>query len=154
MIDIHIDFETYSEIDLTEVGVYRYAVHPSTDVLLASYAIGNGGLIRRWRPGEPYPFTGLTNVRFLAWNSNFERIMWLVVLHELHGWPLPLIEDFVCVAAQARLYAASPGKLEVAGQFFGREQKKDRKGHLHMLKMCRPADERAVDTYLTGARFD
>lgn len=145
--EIHLDFETYSEIDLTEVGVYRYASHWSTDVLLASYAVGKGP-VQRWRPGQPCPFPDLTGLRFIAWNSNFERIIWTVVLHEMYGWPMPEIEHFACAAAQARLYAASPGKLEPAGLFFGRQHKKDNKGHLHMLRMCRPASEKEQLAYL------
>ena len=147
---VHLDMESYSEIDLTKVGVYRYADDPSTDVLLASYAIGDGP-VRRWRPGDPYPFG---NDTFLAWNANFERTMWNTVMVRRYGWPAMPIEAFDCVAAQARLTAAAPSKLETAGQFFRRHHQKDRKGHLHMLKMCRPTDEKTQNAWWKSGAGD
>ena len=35
---LHIDIETYCELDLTKVGVYAYASHPSFEILLFAYA--------------------------------------------------------------------------------------------------------------------
>lgn len=142
---IHLDFESYSKVDLTKIGVYKYADHPSTDVLLASYAIG-GTDPARWRPGDPYPFADvhdrLGNDAFiLAWNSNFERIMWQRVMCERYGWPMLPLHAFICVAAWARDTAASPSKLEMAGMFFDRHTQKDMKGHRLMLQMCKPATE-------------
>ena len=34
---ITIDFETYSEADLKKVGAYKYAEHPSTEILCMAY---------------------------------------------------------------------------------------------------------------------
>lgn len=140
---IHLDKETYSEVDLTKIGADKYADHPSTDVLLVDYAIGDGP-VRGWRPGFKYPFAKYhdrlgKDVFILAWNSRFERIMWWRVMCEKHGWPDVPLEAFICVAAWARSTAASPSKLELAAKFFDVGVKKDMKGHQHMLKMCRPA---------------
>lgn len=142
---IHLDCESFSEVDLTKIGVYRYADHPSTDVLMMSHASDKSN-VYRWRPGDPYPFGSIHNrlgddAFIIAWNSQFERIMWQRVMCERYGWPMPPLEAFICAAAWARDTAASPSKLEMAGMFFDRGVKKDMKGHRLMLQMCRPATE-------------
>ena len=38
---LHVDIETYCELDLTKTGVYAYAAHPSFDILLFAYAYDN-----------------------------------------------------------------------------------------------------------------
>ena len=50
MTHLHIDFETYSEIDLTEVGAYRYAEHTSTEPLCLAYARDDDNEPRAWVP--------------------------------------------------------------------------------------------------------
>lgn len=140
---IHHDKETYSEIDLTEVGVYKYAQHPSTDCLLTSGVVRGEKKVRRWRPGDPYPYRDFKPADTIihAWNSQFERRIWWQIMVPRYGWPMLELEQFVCTAAHARLCAASPGKLDTAGQFFETRTQKDQKGHRHMLTMCRPATE-------------
>lgn len=39
---LYLDLETFSEADLKKVGSYHYAEHPSTEILLAIYAIDDG----------------------------------------------------------------------------------------------------------------
>ncbi|EEH8063309.1 DNA polymerase [Salmonella enterica] len=39
---LYLDLETFSEADLKKVGSYAYAEHPSTEILLAIYAIDDG----------------------------------------------------------------------------------------------------------------
>lgn len=46
---LHIDIETYSEADLKEVGLYRYAEHPSTELLVVCYAFDDGP-VNVWLP--------------------------------------------------------------------------------------------------------
>ena len=41
----HLDFETFSEIDITD-GVRAYASHPSAEILLAAYAYDDNALRR------------------------------------------------------------------------------------------------------------
>lgn len=38
---LHVDIESYCELDLTKTGVYAYAAHPSFDILLFAYAYDN-----------------------------------------------------------------------------------------------------------------
>lgn len=46
---LHIDIETYSEVDLKAAGLYRYAEHESTDLTVVSYAF-NDGPVHVWLP--------------------------------------------------------------------------------------------------------
>jgi DNA polymerase len=57
---IVIDVETTSELDLKKVGAYKYAQHPSTQVLCLSWALQSGlsigeREIHRWVPGDELP---------------------------------------------------------------------------------------------------
>lgn len=137
------DFETFGEVDLKAVGAYKYAADPATDCLLMSAIVEGETQVRRWRPGQPYPFADIHNddIQINAWNSGFERRIWWDIMVPRYGWPKLPLEAFVCTSAQGRITAAGPAKLDIAGKFFNRRHKKDNKGHLHMLKMCRPATE-------------
>lgn len=137
------DFETFGEVDLKAVGAYKYAADPATDCLLMSAIVEGENRVRRWRPGQPYPFADIHNddIQINAWNSGFERRIWWDIMVPRYGWPRLELEQFVCTSAQGRITAAGPAKLDIAGKFFNRRHKKDNKGHLHMLKMCRPATE-------------
>lgn len=122
------DFETASECDLPEAGVYNYARHSSTRVLCMSYAF-NDGPVMTWRPGEPMP-----DVRgqIRAHNAAFERLIFWHVL----GMDIPL-EQFYCTAAQARANCA-PGSLEDVGRFAGLSMRKDHRGAYLVRKCCMP----------------
>jgi DNA polymerase len=122
------DFETASQCDLPEAGVYSYARHPSTRVLCMSYAF-NDGPVMTWRPGEPMP-----DVRgqIRAHNAAFERLIFWHVL----DMDIPL-EQFYCTAAQARANCA-PGSLEDVGRFAGLSMRKDHRGAYLVRKCCMP----------------
>lgn len=125
-------------------GAYKYARHPSTDCLLTSGLVRGDDRVIRWRPSQPFPYADYhpDDLIIHAWNAQFERRIWWDVMVPRYGWPRLELEQFVCTAAQARITAAGPQKLDVAGRFFDMEQKKDNRGHLHMLKMCRPASDK------------
>jgi DNA polymerase len=46
---LHFDIETFSECDLKECGVYKYAEHPSTEMLCMTYRFGDGP-VTLWIP--------------------------------------------------------------------------------------------------------
>lgn len=48
---LHLDIETYSECDLKEAGLYRYAEDPSTELLCAAYAFDDAP-VHIWIPRE------------------------------------------------------------------------------------------------------
>lgn len=133
---ISLDFETASKCDLKTHGVYVYANHPTTDVLCAAFSLDDI-FVKQWRPGDPYPFASLGPIQIFAFNAAFERLIWNSVMTRRYGWPEMRIEDFVCTAAQCRMNAIA-GNLDDASRMLDVKVKKDRSGHLHMLRMCRP----------------
>ena len=147
---IHHDKETYSETDLTVVGAYKYAQCPTTECLLTSGLVEGERKLRRWRPGWDYPYADIDprDIEIHAWSSQFERLVWNHIMVPRYGWPKLKRHQFVCVSAQARSTAAGPAKLDTAGHFFRRKHTKDNKGHLHMLKMCRPASDKQQIAYV------
>ena len=44
---LHIDFETRSAVDLKKAGMYSYAEDPATEIILASYLLGDEPVKRR-----------------------------------------------------------------------------------------------------------
>ena len=77
---LSIDLETYSDMDLSKCGVYRYAESPNFEILLLGYAI-NGGEVHviDLALGEKIPdeiLNALTddNITKWAFNASFERV--------------------------------------------------------------------------------
>ncbi len=113
MREIILDAETASEVDITEVGTLNYIRHPSTHLLMLSWAI-DGGEIQLWEPDlGPMPERlrlALMNPRVLklAWNVKMERS----VLQYLLGIDIPITQWFdIMVLAR---YCSLPGKLKDA----------------------------------------
>lgn len=74
-----VDIETYSDVDLKEVGVYRYVDTPSFEVLLFAYAYGNEPVQVVDLTKEQLPeqlAADLTNESVIktAFNAAFERV--------------------------------------------------------------------------------
>lgn len=142
MTKLHIDFETRSCADLRKVGVYAYAEHPTTEVLLACWALDDGP-VNTWFCGSPVPVE-LTSaladpsVVVCAHNAGFERLMLTKTLHSPH-WPVPDLARWDCTAARAARQAL-PRSLEGAGEALGLSVQKDKQGHALMMRMCKPRD--------------
>lgn len=140
MSDCHIDFETRSTVDLRKTGVYVYAEDLSTDVWCAAYAIDDGP-VKVWLPGEPCPTEIVEHIAsggaMWAHNAQFERLIWLHILHKRHDWPLPSLSQWNCTLARA--YAMSlPGALDSASAALGISEAKDPVGYRIMLRMSKP----------------
>ena len=99
-----IDIETYCELSLPEVGVYKYAAHPSFEVLLFAYSVDNGPVqIVDLASGEKVPqevWFALYDSAVVktAYNATFERIC----LSAKFGLPLP-VEQWECTMARAAM---------------------------------------------------
>lgn len=137
---LHLDVESRSAVDLRKTNAYIYFDDPSTDLWLAAYAFGNAEP-QLWVPGEPCPAEIAEHVRagglIAAWNAQFERLAWRALLGPKYGWPVPQLEQYRCVMAQA--YAmALPGKLEHAAGALGLDERKDADGYRIMLQMSQP----------------
>lgn len=137
---MNVDFESRSPIDLRKAGVYAYSEDPDTDIWCMSYAFGDEEP-QTWLPGEPVPQRVKAHVEeggeIRAWNAQFERVMWWVILTPRYGFPRPAAEQFVCTAAEARAMGL-PGSLGWCAQVLKVEEEKDDEGRRLMIKMARP----------------
>jgi len=151
MTDIgHLDFETFSEIDIRKVGAHRYARHPSTEVLIACYLLPGMDEVEVWLPRQEAP-----PARLMSWirqggkvgahNAAFERSVWRWCLRRMHP-STPEIKDnqWVCTAAKA---AASglPRSLEKALKAAGLEVEKDLEGSKLIKVFCGPRKPTKAD---------
>lgn len=80
MKSLSIDIETYSSVDLTKCGVYKYAESADFEVLLFGYAVDGGEVsVVDLTAGETIPaaiLDALTDERVAKWafNAQFERV--------------------------------------------------------------------------------
>ena len=137
---LHIDFETRSTLELPEVGVHKYATHPSTDVWCMGWAIDDREP-ELWTPEYGTPKLIAACLRdgaiVTAHNAAFELQIWNNILAPRYGWPVLKPSQVRC--SMACCYAmALPGSLEKAAAAVGIQQQKDLKGGRLMLQMSRP----------------
>ena len=132
MVKVHLDFETRSKVDLKEVGSWRYAEDPSTEVLCAAFAVDDGP-VQTWVPGEPAPLFPEGAV-FCAHNVQFEIPIWHYTLEEAWG-PCPPDEMWDCTMGRAA-YHRLPMSLEKACMAMGLYFQKDTRGARLMQKLC------------------
>ena len=134
--DLHLDFETYCDLDLKKVGLHRYVTHPSFRVLCVAWkldgravcsALGRagGGL-----PSDLAEMLGDADTQAHAWNAAFET----AVLARLQ---VPVANPISCTMQRGLAYGL-PGKLEMAAAALGVAAQKNMTGHRLMLKMSRP----------------
>lgn len=77
---VHIDIETFSDVNLAKCGVYRYAESDSFQILLVAYAFDDGPVrIADLASGEPFPQELLdaffdSGTTCMAHNAQFERV--------------------------------------------------------------------------------
>lgn len=80
MKNISIDIETFSSVDLTRCGVYKYAESPDFQILLFGYSVDGGEVqVVDLASGESIPedvLAALTDDEVIKWafNANFERV--------------------------------------------------------------------------------
>jgi len=77
---LHLDYETFSECDITKAGAHAYAAHPSTEVLMLGWSL-DGAPVEVWEPHKgPMPDV-LANAfndpdtLLYAFNAQFERLI-------------------------------------------------------------------------------
>jgi DNA polymerase len=145
---LHLDFETRSELDLKKVGVYKYAEHPSTEVMCMAWAWKDEP-VRVWDARhDQFPIDAMNaampsyGVHTLhAWNAAFEREIWRTVLPRQLGYAVDITGRFEwrCTMAQA-LAMGLPGKLErCAPVILGKDgQQKDMAGNRVTMQLSRP----------------
>ncbi|MEE8518894.1 MAG: hypothetical protein V3S98_07200, partial [Dehalococcoidia bacterium] len=141
MVNITIDFETYSEANLKKVGAWKYSEHPSTDIICMSWAIDDGPW-NVWVPGYEFPrelwvAIGNPNTTVEAHGSMFERAIWQNIAEPRYLFPAMLLEQWRCTMA-ACAYKAIPLKLEHGAKVLGLKNQKDMDGHRVMLRVSKP----------------
>ena len=151
---IHLDYETYSPLDLTEVGVFRYAEHPEAEILMAAVATETEGpylLVNpKWegvRPSDPQarklfesgiqtePYTPVDEI--WAHNAQFEFAVTSALLERQFALPRPPIEAWRCTALLCRR-AGLPAKLEKACEVLKLPHQKDARGKALIRKFSMP----------------
>lgn len=138
---VSVDIETYSSLDLSGVGVYRYAESDDFRVLLLGYAVDDGDvevcdLVHDDLPGEVRALLFDPDAAKHAFNASFER----VCLSRLLGLPaheyLPP-EQWRCTMVQAS-YWGIPGSLRSVAQSLDLHERKDSAGTRLINAMSRP----------------
>ena len=152
---IHLDYETYSPLDLTEVGVFRYAEDPEAEILMCAVASETEGpflLVNpKWesvRASDPearrilesaIPTEPVAGEEIWAHNALFEFAISNALLEkQLDVWA-PQIEQWRCTALLCRR-AGFAAKLEKACEQLGLgpEFQKDARGKALIRKFSMP----------------
>ena len=136
--ELSIDLETFSDVDLIKCGVYAYADSPAFEVLLFAYCFDGGETrVIDLAQGEVLPgdvveavFDG--SVVKTAFNANFER----TCLSKYFGRYLPP-ESWHCSAVQAAVLAL-PRSLEDVGAVLGLDERKMKEGKELIRYFCVP----------------
>lgn len=141
---LFLDTETFSGVDLKKVGAYAYAEHPTTEIMICTYAIDEGR-VQTWdcteSPTMPRELRkALRHVSrkkakiVMANGLLFDRL----VIREKWGIDLPVsqIEDTMIMAFRHAL----PGSLDMQCQVLGvdTEHAKDKAGKALIKRFCKP----------------
>lgn len=141
---LFLDTETFSGVDLKKVGAYAYAEHPTTEIMICTYAIDEGR-VQTWdctesptMPRELRKALRLVSRKkaktVMANGLLFDRL----VIREKWGIDLPVsqIEDTMIMAFRHAL----PGSLDMQCQVLGvdAEHAKDKAGKALIKRFCKP----------------
>lgn len=139
----HLDYETFSMASLAKgkanVGAFRYANDPSTEILCAALALGDeepvcwqyGNVfaspkdLSRWQ--DYMQIIGDPDTIIFAHNAQFEVAITNALWEKTFGCPKPHHRQFRCTAAMCRR-ASLPASLEDAGKYLQLAEQKDGAG--------------------------
>ncbi len=141
---------------LPVIGAYRYAEHPSTDVLTMSFYVPGYGR-GRWRPGLPLPaalFKWIAAGGIVeAHKAFFERAIWEKVCVPRYGFPPMPPTQWSCSMATAHVNSY-PGALGDLGDVLKLKTRKDEDGRRLLKKFSMPRDPTKKDPRLWITRDD
>jgi DNA polymerase len=135
-----VDVETRSLLELPKVGAHRYANHPSTRMLVATFAFVNSNDDPEvWLPDTPLPEAVHAHLMaggmIAAWNAAFDvAILNRFLPPEVPRITIAQIHDIAAQAASASL----PRGLDKCCQAIGLPEGKDRAGRAAMRWFMRP----------------
>lgn len=141
MTTLWFDLETYSECDLRVHGTHRYAEHPSTEIMVAQWAIDDGEpevldctLGTDHRVYQVMALLEDPTVIVVAHNSVFDRTL----VRHVWGYDVP-VERWRDSMVKAYAHGM-PGALEKVGAALGVEEHeaKDRRGKELIQLFCKP----------------
>jgi DNA polymerase len=164
---ISIDIESYSGVDLTKCGVYKYAESPDFEILLFGYSVDSSAVqVVDLASGESIPpeiIDALTDdkVRKWAFNANFERVCLSRYLSDM-GVSLDSFADNHFSSQHLGLarflnpeawrcsmvwsaYMGLPLSLEGAGAVLGLEKQKLTEGKELIRYFCSPCKPTAAN---------
>ncbi|KOM88032.1 DNA polymerase [Clostridium botulinum] len=144
---LSIDVETYCDLDIRNVGAYRYCEHSSFEILLFAYAFND----------EPVEIIDLINNEVLpervvkaladsqiiksAFNANFERNS----IYQFYGFPTQP-KQWQCTMIKA-LTLGLPGSLDMVGKamHFEEDKQKMKEGKALIQYFCKPCKPTKVN---------
>ena len=135
---LSIDIESYSEVNLSKCGVYKYASSPAFEILLFGYAVDGGDVrVVDLACGEQIPdeiLSALSDASVTKWafNAMFERVCLSNFLGE---WLGP--EGWHCTMVWSATLGL-PLSLETAGAALGLEKQKLTEGKDLIRYFCVP----------------
>ena len=141
MTTLWFDCETYSECDLKKAGTHAYAEHPSTEIIVAQWAIDDGEpQVWDCTTGDGYVDESLTwklldpTVTIVAHNSAFDR----TILRHVWGIDAPP-ERWLDTMVQAMAHGL-PGALDKVGAILDvdSDEAKDKRGRELIQLFCKP----------------
>ena len=147
---LSIDIETYSSVNLTKSGVYRYCDCPDFEILLFGYSADGGPVqVVDFTAGERLPkdiCSALTDPAVTKWafNAQFER----VCLSKFLGYPVGRYLDpasWRCTMVWAATLGL-PLSLEGVGAVLGLEKQKLKEGKDLIRYFCTPAKTKSGDS--------
>ena len=142
---LSIDVETFSDVDISKCGAYKYAESPSFEILLFAYAIDGGEVqVVDLAAGEKIPqeiLAALTDDNVIKWafNANFERVCLSRYLSDMgllrDAFLSP--ESWHCTMVWAA-YMGLPLSLAAVGSVLGLEEQKMSEGKSLIRYFCTP----------------
>lgn len=151
-VKVHLDFETRSFCDLKKTGAVRYAMDPSTEILIACWCLEYPNKVRSpvraWKIGSPVP-SELTEavasgVTVCAHNAVFEFGLWTYVADPKLGWGSLRAEQMDCTMSRAYVMSL-PGDLDSVTRVLDLRVKKNPDGKALIRRFSVPMKPRKSD---------
>lgn len=149
--NVYLDYETYGELDLTQVGTYNYVNHPSTGVHVLGFAVPEVSSIVHQIKGNDFAsraaeqhllsLSERPDAVFICHNVPFDYSVW----HTTEAHPVPL-NRWKCTMAKCYSYGL-PGRLKDAAKALSLTNQKDMEGQKSMLFLAKPKPEGGFWTY-------
>ena len=143
---LYLDFETFSEADLKKVGSYAYAEHPTTEVLICTYAFGDEP-VQVWdcTDGSDMPGDLHRALRRLVKPNSRIKMVWhngsmfdRLIMKHCWGFDIPVSNTIDTMILAFR--HALPGSLDALCEVLGvsADNAKDKRGKALIQRFSKP----------------